>query len=119
LPLRIAYHDACHLQHAQGIKKQPRDLLGEIPGLEVLEIPDAALCCGSAGIYNLIEPEAAQQLGDRKVNNLLTTAAQTVVSSNPGCLLQLRNGLERAGKPMPTRHIVEVLDASIRGATLV
>ncbi|HEX7959260.1 MAG TPA: heterodisulfide reductase-related iron-sulfur binding cluster [Terriglobales bacterium] len=119
LPLRIAYHDACHLQHAQRIKKQPRDLLREIPGLEVLEIPDSALCCGSAGIYNLIEPGAAQQLGDRKVSNLLTTGAQMVVSSNPGCLLQFRNGLERARKPMPTRHIVEVLDASIRGTTLI
>ena len=119
LPLRVAYHDACHLQHAQRIKKQPRDLLREIPGIEVLEIPDSALCCGSAGIYNLIEPEAAQQLGDRKVSNVLTTGAQMIVSSNPGCLLQLRNGLERAGKPIPTRHIVEVLDTSIRGTALI
>jgi len=119
LPLRIAYHDACHLQHAQGIKKQPRDLLQEIPGVEVLEIPDSALCCGSAGIYNLIEPEAAQQLGDRKASNVLSTGAQVVVSSNPGCLLQLRNGFERAGKPIGTRHIIEVLDASIRETSLV
>src|SRR5262249_18374963 len=118
VPLRIAYHDACHLQHAQRIKKQPRDLLKDIPGLEVLEVPDSALCCGSAGIYNLIEPEAAEQLGDRKVTSVLSTGAQMVVSSNPGCLLQLRNGLERAGKPMPARHIVEVLDASIRGVSL-
>ena len=101
LPLRIAYHDACHLQHAQRIKQQPRDVLREIPGLEVLEVPESALCCGSAGIYNLIEPKAAQQLGD------------------PGCLLQLRNGLERARKPIATRHIVEVLDASIRGTSLI
>lgn len=119
LPIRIAYHDACHLQHAQRIKKQPRDLLRAIPGLEVLEIPDSALCCGSAGIYNLIEPEAAQQLGDRKAGNVLSTGAQVVVSSNPGCLLQLRNGLERAGKPIGIRHIIEVLDASIRGTSLV
>ena len=118
LPLRIAYHDACHLQHAQGIRKHPRDLLHEIPGLQVLEVPDSALCCGSAGIYNLIEPEAAQQLGDRKVQNVLSTGAQMVVSSNPGCLLQLNNGLDRAGKPLPTRHIVELLDASIRGTSL-
>ena len=118
LPTRIAYHDACHLQHAQRIRKQPRDLLHEIPGLEVLEIPDSALCCGSAGIYNLIEPEAAQQLGKRKAQNILSTSAQMVVSSNPGCLLQLRNGLESAGKPMPIRHIVELLDASIRGVSL-
>ena len=116
--MRIAYHDACHLQHAQRIRKQPRDLLHEIPDLEVLEVPDSALCCGSAGIYNLIEAEAAQQLGDRKVSNVLSTGAQMVVSSNPGCLLQLRNGLERAGKPLPVRHIVELLDASIRGTSL-
>lgn len=119
VPLRVAYHDACHLQHAQQIKRQPRDLLQEIPGLELLEVPDSALCCGSAGIYNLIEPQAAQQLGDRKVENVLSTGAQIVVSSNPGCLLQLRNGLIRAGKTLPTRHIVEVLDASIRGTALV
>ena len=119
LPLRVAYHDACHLQHAQQIKKQPRDLLQEIPGLQVVEVPESALCCGSAGIYNLIEPQAAQQLGDRKVQNVLSTGAEMVVSSNPGCLLQLRNGLERAGKVMPTRHIVELLDASIRGTSLV
>ena len=119
LPLRIAYHDACHLQHAQGIKKQPRDLLRAIPGLEVLEIPDSALCCGSEGIYNLIETEAEQQLGDRKASNVLSTGAQVVVSSNPGCLLQLRNGLERAGGPVGIRHIIEVLDASIRGTSLV
>ena len=118
LTVRIAYHDACHLQHAQRIRKQPRDLLHEIPDLEVLEVPDSALCCGSAGIYNLIEAEAAQQLGDRKVSNVLSTGAQMVVSSNPGCLLQLRNGLERAGKPLPVRHIVELLDASIRGTSL-
>jgi glycolate oxidase iron-sulfur subunit len=119
LPLRIAYHDACHLQHAQRIKTQPRDLLREIPGLEVLEVPESALCCGSAGIYNLIEPQAAQQLGDRKVSNVLSTAAQMVVSSNPGCLLQLRNGFERAGKTVTARHLVELLDASIRGTSLV
>ena len=103
----------------QRIKQQPRDVLREIPGLEVLEVPESALCCGSAGIYNLIEPKAAQQLGDRKVSNVLSTGAQMVVSSNPGCLLQLRNGLERARKPIATRHIVEVLDASIRGTSLI
>jgi glycolate oxidase iron-sulfur subunit len=118
VPLRIAYHDACHLQHAQRVRKQPRDLLKEIPGLELLEIPESALCCGSAGIYNLIEPGPAEQLGDRKVRNVLSTGAQMVVSSNPGCLLQLRNGLGRARRPLPTRHIVELLDASIRGTPL-
>jgi glycolate dehydrogenase iron-sulfur subunit len=116
LKLRIAYHDACHLQHAQGVREQPRRLLGGIPDLEVAEIPEGSLCCGSAGVYNLLQPETADQLGDRKVDNLLTTGAQAVLSANPGCLLQLMNGLRRRGmKEMPTFHMVELLDASIRG----
>jgi glycolate oxidase iron-sulfur subunit len=116
LKLRIAYHDACHLQHAQGVREQPRRLLGGIPELEVAEIPEGSLCCGSAGVYNLLQPETANELGDRKVTNLLTTGAQAVLSANPGCLLQLMNGLRRLGmKEMPAFHMVELLDASIRG----
>ena len=116
LKLRIAYHDACHLQHAQGVREQPRRLLCGIPELEVAEIPEGSLCCGSAGVYNLLQPETANQLGDRKVENLLTTGAQAVLSANPGCLLQLMNGLRRRGmKEMPAFHMVELLDASIRG----
>jgi glycolate oxidase iron-sulfur subunit len=116
LKLRIAYHDACHLQHAQGIRDQPRRLLAGIPELQVAEIPEASLCCGSAGVYNLLQPDAANQLGDRKVENLVSTHAQAVVSANPGCLLQLMNGLRRRGmKEMPAFHMVELLDASIRG----
>ena len=69
--MRVAYHDACHLQHAQGVREQPRQLLAGIPGLEVAEIPEDSLCCGSAGVYNLLEPDAASQLGARKVENLL------------------------------------------------
>jgi glycolate oxidase iron-sulfur subunit len=115
LALRVAYHDACHLQHAQGIVAQPRAVLRTIPGLEIVEIPEAALCCGSAGIYNLVEPEAAQQLGDRKVQNVLTTGADVLATANPGCLLQIRNGLQRAGHELPLVHPVELLDASIRG----
>jgi glycolate oxidase iron-sulfur subunit len=113
--MRLAYHDSCHLQHAQGIRTQPRALLSAIPGLELLEIPEAALCCGSAGIYNMIEPEAATELGRRKVANLLSTGAEAVVSGNPGCLLQLRTGLEYADKDLPVFHTIEVIDASIRG----
>lgn len=113
---RIAYHDACHLQHAQGIHEQPRRLLGAIPQLEVAEIPEASLCCGSAGVYNLLQPETAAELGDRKVGNLLTTNADAVVSANPGCLLQMMSGMRRRGlKTLPAFHIVELLDASIRG----
>jgi len=118
LPLRVAYHDACHLQHAQRVKLQPRAVLATIPGLAVEEIPEAAICCGSAGIYNLVEPQAAQELGDRKVGHILTTGAEAIVSSNPGCLLQIRAGLERAGRPLPVYHMVELLDASIRGEPL-
>lgn len=118
LPLRIAYHDACHLRHAQGIFRQPRELLAGIPGLEVAEIAESTLCCGSAGVYNLLQPEPAQQLGDRKVSHLLATQASAVVSANPGCLLQLMNGLRRRGeKELPAFHMIELLDASIRGVS--
>lgn len=118
LPLRIAYHDACHLRHAQGIHQQPRTLLGGIPNLEVAEIAESSLCCGSAGVYNLLQPKPAQQLGDRKVAHLLATHADAVVSANPGCLLQLSSGLRRSGqKELPAFHMIELLDASIRGIT--
>jgi glycolate oxidase iron-sulfur subunit len=116
LKLRVAYHDACHLQHAQAVRDQPRRLLAQIPELDVAEIPEPSLCCGSAGIFNLLQPDTANQLGDRKVENLLTTQAQAVVSSNPGCLLQLMHRLRCRGlKAMPAFHLVELLDASIRG----
>jgi glycolate oxidase iron-sulfur subunit len=118
LPVRIAYHDACHLRHAQGIYQQPRQLLSGIPQLEVAEIAEASLCCGSAGIYNLLQPEPARQLGDRKVSHLLDVHSQAVVSGNPGCLLQLMSGLRRRGeRTLPAFHMVELLDASIRGLT--
>lgn len=116
LKLRLAYHDACHLQHAQGVRDQPRRLLATIPELQVAEIPEGSLCCGSAGVYNLLEPDTATALGDRKVDNLLLTGAEAVASANPGCLMQLMSGLRRRGRqPMPAFHMVELLDASIRG----
>jgi glycolate oxidase iron-sulfur subunit len=118
LRLRVAYHDACHLQHAQGVRTQPRALLERIPQLQLLEIPEAAICCGSAGIYNLVQPEAATQLGDRKAGHVAALDADMVVSGNPGCLLQLQSALPRAGRKLPVRHIVELLDASIRGVSL-
>jgi len=118
LPMRIAYHDACHLRHAQGIYQEPRQLLAGISGLEVAEIAEPTLCCGSAGVYNLLNPEPAQQLGDRKVTNLLATQAAAVVSANPGCLLQLKSGLLRRGEAdLPAFHMIELLDASIRGVS--
>ncbi len=118
LPLRVAYHDACHLQHAQGVRLQPRTVLGRIPQLELLEIPEAAICCGSAGIYNLVQPEAATELGDRKASHIAALEADIVVSANPGCLLQLQSALARAGRKLPVRHFIELLDASIRGVSL-
>lgn len=115
LNMRIAYHDSCHLQHAQGIRSQPRRLLDTIPGVQVVEIPEAAICCGSAGIYNLVKPETAQELGDRKAANIRTTSPDAVVSANPGCLLQIRAALRRSRADIPVLHIVEILDRAIAG----
>src|SRR5450755_466369 len=113
--LKVAYQDACHLQHAQGVKSQPRTVLGQIPELTILETADAALCCGSAGIYNLVRPGPAKELGERKVRNVLATSPDIVATGNPGCLLQLESGLRLAGSSVPVVHMVEVVDASIRG----
>ena len=116
LPMKVAWHDACHLGHAQGIRAQPRAALRAIPGLEVREIAEAEICCGSAGIYNLVEPEPAAELGDRKAANVLAAGADLLVTSNPGCLMQLRNALERRGQRLAMAHVAQVLDASVRGA---
>jgi len=116
VPLRVAYQDACHLQHAQNVRLQPRRLLGAIPGLELVEISDAALCCGSAGIFNLIEPRAAADLGDRKVQACLATEPDIIVSGNPGCLLQLGAALAHVGRRVPVMHTIQLLDASLHGA---
>jgi glycolate oxidase iron-sulfur subunit len=113
---RIAYHDACHLAHAQGIRQQPRAVLQAIPGLEVVSIPEADICCGSAGIYNLVEPGPAAELGERKARHILAVRPDAIATANPGCLLQIAAALERVGEPLPTLHPVELVDASIRGA---
>jgi Fe-S oxidoreductase len=116
LPLVIAYHDACHLAHAQGVRAQPRELLAGIPGLRVREIAESAICCGSAGTYNLFQPEAARQLGDRKAGHVAATGAQLLVSANPGCTMQIAAALRRRGdRPIPVAHTAQVLDASLRG----
>ena len=115
--LRVAYHDACHLAHAQGIRAQPRAVLGSIPGLEVLEPPEWEICCGSAGLYNVLQPAAAHDLGRRKAESLLTTGAEAVVAGNPGCALQIATHLVALGHPLPIHHPIEVLDASIGGTT--
>jgi glycolate oxidase iron-sulfur subunit len=118
LRARVAFHDSCHLQHAQGVRTQPRSLLLKIPGLELLEIPEAPICCGSAGIYNLIQPDAAGQLGDRKAGLIIPLRADAVATGNPGCLLQLQSALARAGHRIPVLHTIQLLDASIRGVSL-
>jgi glycolate oxidase iron-sulfur subunit len=116
LPIKVAYHDACHLAHAQRIRLQPRALLAGIPGLVLSEIPDGEQCCGSAGIYNLVQPESAEQVGNRKVDNVLTTGAELLASANPGCTLQIQQILRGRGKTLAAAHPIEILDASIRGA---
>lgn len=118
LRLRVAYHDSCHLQHAMGVRSEPRKLLSGIPGLELLEVAEAAICCGSAGIYNLVEPGPAGELGERKARNVSATKPDLVVSGNPGCLLQLESSLNKIGQPIPTMHTVQLLDASLNGTGL-
>jgi glycolate oxidase iron-sulfur subunit len=115
LQATVAYHDACHLAHAQGVRAQPRALLAGIPQLTVREINDPDICCGSAGVYNLFQPDAARDLGDRKAANVLATQADLLVTANPGCLMQIDAALQRMGVRLPQAHTVQVLDASIRG----
>ena len=118
VPVKAAYHDACHLGHAQRITRQPRDLLREIPDLELVELRDAGNCCGSAGVYNLLQPDAARALGVRKADSVLASGASLVISANPGCTLQISAELTERGRPIATAHTAEVLDASIRGVPL-
>ena len=118
LSLRIAMHDACHLQHAQRIVAQPRQILRTIPGITLLEIPDGNQCCGSAGIYNLVQPESADQIGARKVDNVLSTKPDLLASANPGCTLQIRKILRERGQDLAAAHPIEILDASINGTPL-
>jgi len=117
LKLRVAFHDSCHLQHAQGVRAQPRALLSRIPGLELAEIPEPALCCGSAGIYNLVQPDTARELGDRKAQHIAGLNADVVATGNPGCVLQLQSSLARLQQKTPVVHTIQLLDASLRGAT--
>ncbi len=115
LDVTVAYHDACHLAHAQRITAQPRELLAAIPGLRLAAIPDGGTCCGSAGIYNLVQPEPARELGQRKAAAVAAAGADLLVTGNPGCAMQIASALAAHGTPMPTAHTAEVLDASIRG----
>jgi glycolate oxidase iron-sulfur subunit len=115
LELAVAYQDSCHLRHAQHLPAAWLPLLERIPGLRVVEPAEQDLCCGSAGIYNVTQPEAAQELGDRKAGHVLATGADAYASGNPGCLVQVAQALGRAGRRLPALHPVELLDASIRG----
>jgi glycolate oxidase iron-sulfur subunit len=110
LKKKVAYQDACHLGNAQRIRLQPRELLKKIPGLEFVEMDRPDQCCGSAGIYNIVETDLSLQVLEEKVKAVLATGAEVVVSANPGCMLQLRYGLAHAGKPLPVIHIMELLN---------
>jgi glycolate oxidase iron-sulfur subunit len=114
LELRVVYHDACHLAHAQGIRDEPRELLRAVPGLELVEVgSEAEICCGSAGIYNLVQPRAGADLGARKARNLLATGADVVAAANPGCAAQLDFHLRALGSPMPIHHPLELVWRSV------
>jgi glycolate oxidase iron-sulfur subunit len=115
LELRVAFQDSCHLLHAQRVQLQPRELLRSIPGLDLAEPAEQAICCGSAGIYNLAQPAAAAELGARKAQSVAATGADVYASANPGCLVQVSAALRSTGHALPALHPVELLDASIRG----
>jgi glycolate oxidase iron-sulfur subunit len=109
---KVVYHDACHLGHAQKIRTEPRRVLRAIPGVDLVELPESEICCGSAGIYNMLQPQAASDLGRRKADNIRGTGADVLVTANPGCLLQIRKYLEG---DLPMLHPIQLIDASIRG----
>ena len=112
----VTYHDPCHIVHGQKISKPPRELLAQIPGVTVVPLAEADRCCGSAGTYNLTQPEMARQLQSRKVAHIRETGAEAVVTANPGCIIQIVQGLEAAGAPVKVLHLVELIDESYRNA---
>ncbi len=112
---RVAYHDACHLAHAQGVRAAPRALLAAIPGVDVVTAAESEICCGSAGIYNIVQPEPAAALGARKARHLSALAPDVVATGNPGCTVQIAAAGRSAGSPWPVVHPIEIIDASIRG----
>jgi len=116
-PFRVTYHEACHLCHGQKITKQPRELLKSIPGLELVELPESTWCCGSAGIYNITQPEMAAKLQKRKVDNILSTGVNVVATANPGCHLQLVNGVRMAGHNLEVMHPITLLARAYKAET--
>jgi glycolate oxidase iron-sulfur subunit len=112
--MRVAYHDSCHLQHAQRVRTQPRAQLATIPGLELVELPESALCCGSAGIYNLVQPSTADALADRKAQHIVESEPDVVATGNVGCMLQISAALRRKGRTTQVLHTIQLIDASMR-----
>jgi glycolate oxidase iron-sulfur subunit len=110
VPMTVTYHDPCHVVHGQKIKKEPRQLLAQVPGLTVVDLPESDWCCGSAGIYNLTQPEMAARLLARKVGHVESTGARAVVTANPGCILQIQQGLRARGRDVAVLHLCEILD---------
>jgi len=117
LKLRVTYQDACHIAHAQRIKDAPRKIIKQIPGIEFTELPESELCCGSAGIYNMVQPEMSQGLLERKLSKLIETPVDYLVAGNPGCLLQIQKGINKNGLKVKTAHPVELLDWAYRGSS--
>jgi glycolate oxidase iron-sulfur subunit len=114
-PLRVTYHESCHLAHGQRITEQPRQLLRAIPGLTLIELPESNWCCGSAGIYNLTQPVMAEKLLDRKLGHIGATGAPVVATANPGCHLQLVNGAKARGVRLRVVHPMTLLAEAYRG----
>jgi glycolate oxidase iron-sulfur subunit len=115
LAARVVYHDACHLAHGQGVRAQPRALLRAIPGLDVVSPEEAEICCGSAGIYNLVQPDPGAQLGVRKVRHIAALSPDMIATANPGCILQIAAAARGLGYDWPIFHPIELIDASIHG----
>jgi glycolate dehydrogenase iron-sulfur subunit len=118
LYLRVTYQDSCHLLHGQKVRNAPRDLLKQIPGLELVELPHSDICCGSAGVYNVTQTKASLELLDDKMKNIASIKPEVIVTANPGCLLQLRAGVQRANGKQEVMHVVELLDRSMRAKKL-
>jgi glycolate oxidase iron-sulfur subunit len=116
IPMTVTYHDPCHVVHGQKIRRQPRALLAQLPGVRVVDLPESDWCCGSAGIYNLTQPEMAERLLRRKTRNIESTRAEAVITANPGCILQIQAGLRARGLDIPVLHLVELLDGAYGGA---
>ena len=110
----VTYQDSCHLAHGQKVVKAPRQLISKIPGIKFVEMPNAGICCGSAGIYNVVQNELAMEILESKMGNVNLTKADRVISSNPGCMLQLRAGEKLHGRNRPVQHVVELLDEAYR-----